>query len=118
MRNNDVDPALNPGASYYLEAYYVSTDDAPAGNHANNASWREVVFSSISNVNSIGSTEVEEQAIRKWGVEDPTVEIDEMEANQLRAALTATLAAGIYTPDLGGTATTAEMASALRERLS
>ena len=77
MRNSDVDPALNPGASYYLEAYYVSTDDAPAGNHANNASWREVVFSSISNVSSIGSTEVEEQAIRKWGVEDPTVEIDE-----------------------------------------
>ena len=36
---------------------------------------------------------------------------------QLRGALTATLAAGICTPDLGGTATTTEMLAALRERL-
>ena len=41
-----------------------------------------------------------------------------VEANQLREALTATLAAGIYTPDIGGTATTADMTAALRERLS
>ncbi|MDP6793501.1 MAG: isocitrate/isopropylmalate dehydrogenase family protein [Anaerolineales bacterium] len=39
-------------------------------------------------------------------------------AEQLRGALTATLAAGICTPDLGGTATTADMLTALRKRLS
>ena len=77
IRNTDVDPAVNTGATYYLEAYYVSTDDAPAGNHANNASWREVVFNDINSVSSVGGTEVEEQAIRKWATEDPSVEIDE-----------------------------------------
>ncbi len=39
-------------------------------------------------------------------------------AERLRGALTATLAAGICTPDLGGTATTAHVLAALRERLS
>ena len=41
-----------------------------------------------------------------------------VEANQMREALTATLASGICTPDLGGTATTADVLAALKERLS
>ncbi len=77
IHNSDVDPALNPGARYFFEGYYMSSDDAAIGNHANNASWREVVFSSISSVSSIGGTEVEEQAIRKWATEDPSVDLNE-----------------------------------------
>lgn len=77
IHNSDADPALNPGARYFFEGYYMSTDDAAWGNHANNASWREVEFDSISSVDQIGSTEVGEAAIRKWGVEDPSVDITE-----------------------------------------
>ena len=77
IHNTDADPSLNPGARYFFEGYYMSTDDAAWGNHANNASWREVVFNNITDVNSIGSTEVGEAAIRKWAVEDPTVVISE-----------------------------------------
>jgi len=77
IHNDDVDPSMNSGARYFFEGYYMSTDDAPAGNHANNASWREVVFSSISSVSSIGGTEVGEQAIRKWAAEDADVDLNE-----------------------------------------
>ncbi len=77
IHNEDVDPSLNAGARYFFEGYYMSDDDAAWGNHANNASWREVEFDSISSIDQIGSTEVGEPAIRKWGVEDPTVQITE-----------------------------------------
>lgn len=97
IHNNDVDPSMNAGAKYYLEAYYISTDDAPAGNHANNASWREVVFSSISNVSSIGDTEVEEQAIRKWAVEDSSVDM-----NEAHVANEGFFIVGAKATDLGG----------------
>ena len=40
VRQADVDPVLNPGATYLIEAQYVHPQDAAAGNGANNASYR------------------------------------------------------------------------------
>ncbi len=39
-----VDPAQNSGARYFVEAHYVTADDATAGNGENNVSWREVAI--------------------------------------------------------------------------
>ncbi len=43
-RNADIDPALNDGALYFVEAHYVSPDDALAGLDNNNASYRRASF--------------------------------------------------------------------------
>jgi len=84
IANVDVDPAQNAGARYFVEAYYVSTDDAPAGNQDNNASWREITFSSISNPQSLGNgpsaTNVGDPAIRAWAGIDPSVVLTEKHA--------------------------------------
>ncbi len=78
IRDADLEPSQNPGASYLLEAYYLSTDDAPAGNSANNASWRSVNVSGVGSISSTGSTEVGEAAIRKWAVWDPSVDMNDV----------------------------------------
>lgn len=78
IRDDDVDPALNAGAQYLFEAYYLSTDDAPAGNSANNASWRSVNFTGVGSVSSTGNTEVGEAAIRKWATWDPSVDLTDV----------------------------------------
>ena len=84
IANVDVDPAQNAGARYFVEAYYVSTDDAPAGNQDNNASWREITFSSISNPQPLGNgpsaTNVGDPAIRAWAGIDPSVVLTEKHA--------------------------------------
>ncbi|MEM7260502.1 MAG: hypothetical protein AAF488_00830 [Planctomycetota bacterium] len=38
----DLDPALNPGALYFVEGHYVTQDDAQAGNGDNNTSYRQI----------------------------------------------------------------------------
>jgi len=40
VKDVDLDPAFNAGASYYLESQYVAQDDAAFGNALNNASYR------------------------------------------------------------------------------
>jgi len=42
VRNDDIDPALNPGALYFMEGQYVTEDDAAAGNNLNNNSYRRI----------------------------------------------------------------------------
>lgn len=42
VHQDDVNPALNPGARYFIEGQYIHPDDAGAGNDYNNASHREV----------------------------------------------------------------------------
>lgn len=75
--SDDVDPALNEGAQYFMEAMYVAADDTAAGNGDNNASWREIEFESISNpnvlVNGPADTHAGECAIEAWSQMDPSV---------------------------------------------
>ena len=77
IKDADLEPANFPGARYFFEGYYMSPDDAAAGNHANNASWREFGTSGPGNVWTIGSTQVEIPAIRVWKTIDPSVDMND-----------------------------------------
>ena len=79
IHDYDLDPAQNAGAMYLFEAYYMSSDDAVWGNHANNASWRSVTVCGVGSVYSIGGTEVGEAAIRKWAIWDASVDMTDVQ---------------------------------------
>jgi hypothetical protein len=76
----EVNPALNPGATYWIEGQYVSDNDAQAGNGLNNASYRLVAFGASPNFNMTpagnqSSTVREKTALYAWKAADPAVEI-------------------------------------------
>ncbi|MGE0481782.1 MAG: hypothetical protein AB7Q17_15050 [Phycisphaerae bacterium] len=62
----DMTPAQNPGASYFIEGHYVTPDDAAAGNHMNNVSWRRVTVNANLTLSLSGSTQRQEPAILAW----------------------------------------------------
>ena len=67
-----------PGAQYFIESQYVTTDDQLAGNHRNNVSWRRVNVSSGSkNLSRVGSTMRGNPAIYAWQAVDPNATIVE-----------------------------------------
>lgn len=73
---SDVNPALNSGATYWVEGQYIAADDSVANNAANNASYRRVtVGASPFNLSFTGSTVREKTALDAWQVADPAVEI-------------------------------------------
>lgn len=78
--NDDLDPALNPGARYFVEIHYVTpVDNFMLGNGSNNVSVREVSFSGGSapfSPNFVGQTVRETYAIEQWQTIDPTVTIE------------------------------------------
>ena len=78
IHNVDVDPAQNSGARYFIEGHYVTLDDAQWANQMNNASWREIGFSSISSTYAIGGTNVGDPAVRAWAEIDPSVVLTEV----------------------------------------
>lgn len=77
--DNDLEPDLNPGAKYFIEAQYVTPDDALAGNHHNSASYRPVTL--VENDPGVYEfsgglgllTRVSLPAIHAWQEEDPRV---------------------------------------------
>ena len=76
VHGDDLTPSLNTNARYFIEGHYVTPDDAAAGNHHNNCSYREVTVStSTSNhaISFIGSTQRQQPAIQAWQDVDPTV---------------------------------------------
>ena len=75
VKNDDLDPALNPGATYILEGQYVAADDAAAGNNDNNSAYRtiNVVGSSSFDIELTGSTVPEAEAMKYWEAMDPTI---------------------------------------------
>jgi hypothetical protein len=63
-------------ARYFGEGHYVTPDDAAAGNHDNNASYREVTVTGSGSAWTFGFTGItarEKSAIRAWKVIDATV---------------------------------------------
>ncbi len=62
-------------ARFYVEAQYVAQDDAAAGNHNNNASYRELNASASGSMNLNGATIQQEPAIMAWPNVDPGVTV-------------------------------------------
>ncbi len=77
VAEEDLDPTLNAGALYWVEGHYVVRDDARAGNGLNNASYRQVNVGPKPDLDltMTGPTIRELPAIFAWQVEDPGVEI-------------------------------------------
>ena len=78
VRHPDLDPAQNAGAQYFFEGHYVTPDDAAAGNHFNNASYRPATVVPSGggfNASLSGPTVRELPAIYAWQAIDPEVEI-------------------------------------------
>ena len=77
VQNDDLDPALNSGAVYLIEAHYVTHDDAIAQNHDNNVSYRQVEVSSGGgggfNISLIGNTVQQMPAMTHWSNSDASV---------------------------------------------
>lgn len=71
----DVNTALNVGASYFIEAHYVSPDDAAARNQNNNVSYRPCTISGTTETSATASgvTVRQKAAIQAWKAVDPTV---------------------------------------------
>ena len=72
----DVNPALNAGATYWMEGQYVASDDAAAGNALNNASHGQVTVGTTSSfpMTLLADAFFErEPAIYAWKRQDPSV---------------------------------------------
>ena len=79
VHEQDLDPALNSGASYFIEGQNVSADDAAAGSSGNNASYRHLALSDaggVFNLALVGTTIGGEPAIHAWAESDPSVSLE------------------------------------------
>jgi hypothetical protein len=76
IKNDDLNPALNPGATYYAESVYITTDEQVV-NRFNNESYRQVNVGALSGggytLSFTGGTIQQKAAIQRWKVADPTV---------------------------------------------
>lgn len=91
VSNDDLDPLQNVGAQYFLEAFYLTTDEPVLGNELNNASYRECFVGALSLGGYIleyrepeeeppGPLTVPQQAaIMAWKGEDAGVQISQVE---------------------------------------
>ena len=67
VKVSDLDPSRNPGALYFVEGQYVTEDDAAAGNHFNNSSYRQIVPNAAGNDFSLtGPTFQMESVLWAW----------------------------------------------------
>ncbi|MDA0803448.1 MAG: hypothetical protein O2819_06800 [Planctomycetota bacterium] len=76
---NDLNPTMNVGATYLVEAQYIHPGDAAAGNDDNNASWRSCTIGSLTSgaysIALTGTTHRQEAAIEAWKAAVPSVTI-------------------------------------------
>lgn len=74
---NDLNPALNAGATYFAEGHYIQQQDALANNDNNNASHRAVTVGPLSSgaytLSLTGSTFQQKPAIESWFAADSSV---------------------------------------------
>ncbi len=82
VRISDLDPEQDGGGDYFVEAQYVSPDDAAAGNHWNNASSKLISVSGSGdswNLNlNLAGTAREQQVLRFWPFLEPDVELNDV----------------------------------------
>ncbi len=79
---NDLDPALNAGATYFAECMYIHPQDAASGNANNNASHRKVNVGALAGgaytLSLTGATQQQKPAIYAWQAAVPSVKISEV----------------------------------------
>lgn len=79
----DTNPALNPGAKWFGEAQYITTDETGSARF-NNVSWREIVPGADAGGGShvillTGSTQRSQCAVFAWQINDPGVVIRQVD---------------------------------------
>jgi len=78
VHQDDLNPALNAGARYFVEGIYVAKDDAAAARNDNNASYREVTVSPTTfNLTLIGDTKRTLSGIESWKVNGTNIALSE-----------------------------------------
>ncbi len=79
VRNDDLNPALHPGAAYVLEGIAHSPDDAVTGNNLNNSSWRPITVGGLVSggyaLSVAGATVREATPLDAWQALDATVQL-------------------------------------------
>ncbi len=69
VNNDDLDPALNPGAAFLCEVQYICTDELPSERY-NNVSWRPMTVGSFAsggwNISFTGATVPQQSALQAW----------------------------------------------------
>ena len=75
LKVDDIDPALNEGAEYFIEAQYVSPDDSEWNNQDNNASYKWFKFISPTIPIGLSTTQVTKPAIFAWKFFDHDVDL-------------------------------------------
>ena len=77
VNGNDLNPAMNAGATYFAEAQYIHPGDAAAGNDNNNGSWRAFTVGALTSgayaVTMSGATIQQQPAIAAWRSYTPAV---------------------------------------------
>ena len=101
VHETDLNPALNPGALYFVEGQYVTHDDAAANNNANNASYRSATVGASPNffLTLTGTTQRGKMGIQAWKATDPTVTETTTSAAEgifVLAARATSLGGGVY----------------------
>lgn len=78
VHDADLNPAQNAGASYFIEAQYVTQDDTATGNQHNSISYRPAnvdLDGGEFDITPIDDTVRESPAIAAWAASDPTVHL-------------------------------------------
>jgi len=85
----DLDIGTHPGAQYFIEGVYVGSDDAPAGNALNNATYKRATLDAAYNMNptpTSGGANIGIPAIRAWrdhglGANTPDIRVNVSQVN-------------------------------------
>jgi len=80
VHHDDLDPALHPDAQYFVEAQYITPDEAMSPNRHNSVAWRPVTVGPPHpeggwDLSIDGITTPLESAIHAWAHHDPAVQI-------------------------------------------
>ena len=79
INNDDLDPDLNPGATYFGEAQYISPDDAGTANAHNNNTYGEMLVEPFFGLKFLlsftGEVIQQRPALEAWQEADPSVDL-------------------------------------------
>ncbi len=81
VHEDDLDPALNAGAQYFVTGQYVTQDDSAAANNFNNASYRPIIVNATSyNISPAPGEPTRQQSpgIQAWQDEVPSVTLEDV----------------------------------------